>query len=261
MTAAVTGAPGVEVDADGDAGPTYRLTGNVSRGTVVTLTAPLPEGLDTLTAVRFTGLPVDPETALKDTEWGFVVSHVAAELLPPDGAPVPLRFTEVLGDDPDPPFDPKASLNAKSGRGVGAYTKMRRPRAGAFVLGRAAAVPAGSSLKLTLKFDVFEVGAFPLVAKRGRIAVSGDPRFQGLWNDPGRQGEWRELGRLRAERKTIPSVAVPVMRPLEERLARPTHRFDRGNMLDKAEEVSPACRACCRGRTGRSATASPSPAG
>ena len=238
LTAAVAGSPGIEVDAGSPGGPAYRLTGTVARNTAVTLTAALPDDLGTLTAVKFTGLPVDAEAALKDAEWGFTVSHVLAELIPPAGDAVPVTFAEAIGDEPDPARDPADSLNQNNPWGFGPYTKMRRARSAAFVVKDPPAVAAGSRLKITLRFDVFELAAFPMVARRGRVEVSGDGRFADLKTDPALNAARAELAASRAERRAIPSVAVPVMRELEPHLARPTHRFGRGNMLDKLEEVS-----------------------
>ena len=261
LSAAVTATPGVEIEADAANGPAYRLTGTVARNTTVTLTATLPDGLATLTAVRFTGLPVDADAALRDAEWGFVVTGFSAELVSPAGEPVPLRFADVIADEPDPPMNPRDSLNLGSHSGFGAYTKLRRPRAGAFVLAEPTPAPPGSAVRVTLTFDRFELAAFPLVARRGRIDVSGDPRFPALRDDPASKADRATLATLRAARRRIAAVNVPVMRPVERRLARPTHVFGRGNMLDKQEEVSPACRPCWPTATRRSPTGSPSRSG
>ncbi|QDT14679.1 PSD1 and planctomycete cytochrome C domain-containing protein [Alienimonas californiensis] len=237
LTAEVSATPGIEVEETPE-GPTYRLVGNVARGTAVTLTAPLPEGAEQLTAIRFTGLPVDLEAALKDAEWGWTVSRFKAELIPPEGEPRELKVTEVLFDEPAPARNPKDSLK-DNGSGVGPYSKTHRPRSAAFVLGQPAPAEPGSQVRVTLTFNVFELSAFPLVARRGRIAFSDDVAFQNLWWDEGMAAERAELSRLERERRKIPSVPLPVMREREPSLARPTHRFDRGNMLSKAEPVSP----------------------
>ncbi len=220
-------------------GPTYRLLGTVGSKTAVTLTAPLPDDLERLAAIRFTGLPVNLEAALKDAEWGFTVSHFDAQLVPASGEPQPLRFTEVLFDEPTPARNPKDSLNAKSSSGVGPYSKMFRPRSAAFVLGEPAPVVPGTALKITLKFNVLELGAFPLVARRGRMDVSADPRIHQLWSDPAMKADRNELRRLEGDRRAIATVSLPVMREREPHLARPTHRFEGGNMLSKSELVTP----------------------
>ena len=237
LTATVAGSPGVTVDDTPD-GPTYRLLGTVAKNTRMTLTAPLPEGLGRVSAVRFTGLPADAERALKDAEWGFTVSRFEAELLPPEGGPRKLDVTEVLFDEPSPARDPRDSLRGNGG-GAGPYSKMHRARSAAFVLGTPAAVEPGTRVRVSLAFNVFELSAFPLVARRGRIDVSGDRAFQELWWDERMKADRDELARLEADRRRIPSVPLPVMRDREPHLARPTHRFDRGDMLSKAERVSP----------------------
>ena len=234
LSATVTRTPGVEVG-----GGEYRLTGNVARDTAVTLTAAVPDGLETLTAVRFTGLPVDAEAALRNAEWGFVVSHFHAELVRPDGSAAELEFAAVLADEPDPAVPPGDSLNAESRWGFGAYTKMRRPRAAAFVLKQPVAAPAGSAVRATLTFNVFELSAFPLVARRGRLDLSGDPRLAAFPADPALAAARAELKDLNRRRRALGAVAVPVLRERPEHLARQTRRFERGNFLDKAEPVAP----------------------
>ena len=245
LKAEVAGSPGIIFE-ESDGGPTYRLTGTVARGTKVTLSGELPDDLRALTAVKFTGLPVDLEAALKDAEWGFTVSHIAAHVTPPGGTPAAVTFSEVLFDEPDPARDPRASLK-KGASGVGPYSKMNRPRSAAFVLPRPLPVEPGATIEVALKFDLFELAAFPLVARRGRVAVSGDDRFQKLWRDADMQADRAELARLEKARRAIPAVNVPVMRPVERHLARPTHRFERGNMLDKAEPVAPGVPAALPG--------------
>ena len=217
----------------------YRTVGTVSRNTAVTLDAPLPDGLERLTAVRFTGLPLDPARAVRDSEWGFVLSHFTAELRPPGGEPVPLKFARLIGDEADPLLDPQKSLSGKDWRGFGAYSRIHHPRSAAFVLDAAVTVPAGSRLHVTMEFDRFELGAFPLVARRGRLAVSGDAAFADWLHDPNRKRARSELASLRKERRAIPSVAIPVTAERPAHLARPTHVFERGNFLDRGDPVTP----------------------
>ncbi len=163
----------VEPHADGDQ---YRTQGTVSKNTSFTLESSLPTGFSgPLTAIRFTGLPLHPEEALANSEWGFVVSHFRAELvLAGQKSPQPLSISRVLADEPEPLLDPQLSLNEKSAHGFGAYSRIHHARSGAFVLSEAVAIPEGARLRVTIAQNVFELGAFPLVARRGRLAVSSD---------------------------------------------------------------------------------------
>ncbi|MEM9702710.1 MAG: DUF1549 and DUF1553 domain-containing protein, partial [Planctomycetota bacterium] len=238
MSAEVARTPGIEVDETPD-GPTYRLVGTVASRTAVTLTAPLPEGRTKLTAVRFTGLPVDLEQALKDAEFGFTISKAQAEVFSDDGQSRPVKFTEVLFDEPFPARNPKDSLNLKSASGAGPYTKMFRPRSAAFVLGSPMSVQPGDRIKLRLEFNIFELASFPLVAQRGRIAFSDDPAFQELWWDEAIKADRDKLRDLQRRRRSIPSAGMPVMVEREPHMARPQRRFDRGNMLSKEELIAP----------------------
>ena len=62
----------------------YRTVDTVSRNTDFTLTAPIPDDTKRLTAIRFVAMPLNPETAAQDSEWGFSLSHVTASLIIPD---------------------------------------------------------------------------------------------------------------------------------------------------------------------------------
>ncbi len=218
----------------------FHTVDTVTRNTDFTLQAPLPSGLETLTAIRVTAKPLDPKTALPDSEWGFVLSHVQAELVVPgQETNTPVPFARVVGDEPHPFFDPQESLNAKSNRGFAAYSRINYPRQAAFILQAPLKIPAGAQLRVKLQHRVMLLGAFSLVTRRGELAVSGDDAFTDLLNDPQR-AEWQsKLKQLRHERAEIKSTTVPVLEDRPNWLARPTHVFIRGLFLTKGDEVSP----------------------
>ena len=221
-------------------GEEYQTRGTVAKQTTVTVEGRLPEGIGQLTAIRFTGLPRDETIARKNSEWGFVLSHVTAELVSEGDRVQPVELAFVIADEPDPILDPQLSLNPKSRYGFGAYSRIHHPRSVAFVLETPLAVAAGDRLRVSLGQHVFELGAFPLVAKRGRIAVSGSGEFHRLWDAPDRRSARGELAELRQQRRSIPSVEIPVMAERPASLARPSFVFDRGNYLTKTDEVTPA---------------------
>jgi hypothetical protein len=84
------------------------------------------------------------------------------------------------------------------------------------------------------------LGAFPLVTRRGHVAVSDQPGFQERLDDARLQSDRQRLKSLREERKKIPSSPTPIMRQRPHSLRRPTHVFTRGLFLTKGEEVEPA---------------------
>lgn len=216
----------------------YQTRGTVSKETTVTLQADLPSSIDDITALKFTGLPADEAKARIHSEWGFVISNIKAELVAGDGSTTELDLVSVIADEPDPIIDPMLSLNAKSRMGFGAYSRIHYPRSAAFVLAHPVSVKPGDRIRVSVAMNVFELGAFPLVAHRGRIAVSGDESFTQWWNDPDRTAAASQLEQWQQRRREIDSVRIPVMEERVPRLARPTFVFDRGNFLTKTEEVS-----------------------
>jgi hypothetical protein len=212
----------------------------LSSNTTITLTAGLPEGTKTLAAIRLTIAPRNPETAQADSEWGFVISHFQAVVSAPDREPQELKFVRVLADEPHPLKNPDASLNEKSGEGFAAYSRIHYPRQAVIVLEQPVEVSPESELTITLKNRVTLLGAFPLVARRGSVAISEQPGFVRRLADAELQADRERLERLRGQRRKIPSVATPIMRQRPAPLTRPTHVFIRGLFLTKGEQVQPA---------------------
>ena len=72
----------VEVEPKGDHDEFFTV-GTISKHTDITVEAPLPRELKRLAAIRFTALPLDPAKAVSDSEWGFVLAHIDAQLIVP----------------------------------------------------------------------------------------------------------------------------------------------------------------------------------
>lgn len=217
----------------------FRTVGTVARDTDITLEAPLPDGMTKLTAVRLTAMPQNLEKALTDSEWGFVWSHIEAELLTPgSNETVPVTFSEAIGDELKPIYEASESLNAKSSTGFSAYSRIHYPRSAVFVLKSPVQTSPGTRLRVRLKHRTYIVAAFSLITRRGYVEVSDDNRFITLANSQQRAELRTELGKLKSKRKAIPSVSTPVMAERQENLNRPTHVFERGLFLDKGDSVS-----------------------
>lgn len=239
LEASTNKATKVDVETVGDHDE-FHTVGTVARNTDITLRSPLPDSVDSLTAIRFTGMPLDPEKAVSDSEWGFVLSHVDAKLIPADGGePTPIEFADVISDEPDPFHDPNGSLNEKSNHGFAAYTRIHYPRSAAFLLKEPLDVSEGSQIEFTIKHRVYMLSAFSLVTRRGHLAVSSDPDFQGLLNDESLQAQRKELAELKSRRNKIESTTVPILAERESHLARPSHVFIRGLFLTKDKQVQP----------------------
>lgn len=214
-----------------------RTVGNVAKNTSTQIDAPLPKSLDALAAIKITGLPADETRALADSEWGFVLSHVQAAVVSRNGETVRLPIEFVIADEPDPLLDPQLTLNPESSHGFGAYSRIHYPRRCALIVSEPVKLEAGDRLSINISQNVFELGAFPLVARRLRFSVTGDPRLTRWWNDPTRVAARSRLEDIKRQRDQIPSIEIPVMDERPQRYSRPTHVFERGNYLSKDERV------------------------
>ncbi|MCC9656399.1 PSD1 and planctomycete cytochrome C domain-containing protein [Rhodopirellula halodulae] len=218
----------------------FHTVGTVARNTDITLESEFPEGMDQLTAVRFTGMPLDPEKAVSDSEWGFVLSHVEAKLvLPGEEEPKIIEFADVISDEPTPFYDPRKSLDGKSNQGFSAYTRIHYPRSAAFVLKESMPIPDGAKLQFTIKHRVYLLAAFSLVTRRGHLAVSDSEAFQELLANADLKEQRDQLADLKSRRGKINTTTVPVLAEREAHLARPSHVFIRGLFLTKDKEVTP----------------------
>lgn len=217
----------------------FHTIDTVTQNTDITLTAPIPSGISSLSAIRFTAMPLNPKQAVSDSEWGFVLSSVDVSLIVEgEDEPRQIEVERLVGDEPDPFFDPQASLDPKSNRGFSAYTRISGPRQAALILKEPIDVPADASLQFTMKHRVTALGAFALVTKRGHLAVSDNTRFTQLLEDDKIAEMQKQLADLNQRRSEIQSVSVPVMQELPEHLQRPQHVFERGLFLTKGELVT-----------------------
>jgi len=218
----------------------FHTVGTVARNADLTIEAPLPETMERLTAIRLTAMPLEPDKAVADSEWGFTISHLTASLIVPEQEqPIELPIARLIIDEPDPFFDPQESLNEKSGRGFSAYTRIHYPREAGLILKSPIDVPRGSRLQLTLKHRVYLLSAFALITRRGHLAVSDSEQYTELLNGDSISSLRAQLAELEKERAGISSTPTPVLRERPDHLARPTHVFERGLFLTKANEVSP----------------------
>ena len=215
----------------------FHVFGTISQNTAIELDIPIPDTFKELTAIRLLAMPDDPELAARDSEWGFVVSSVKAELIKNGSDPIPIDIAEVWCDEPDPYHDPNLSLDEKSSGGFSAYSRIHHARKAALVLNEPIDITENSSLRLTLSHKVFELGAFPLVIRRGQIDLSEDESFQGMFQDPVFLSQKKRFAELKAGRAKIKSVAIPILKEREPHLLRPTYVFDRGNFLNKTTKV------------------------
>ncbi|MCA9238579.1 MAG: PSD1 domain-containing protein [Planctomycetales bacterium] len=217
----------------------FQTIGAVSRNTDFVFLTRVPAELHTLTALRVSVLPVNPDKALADSEWGFVLSNVAAALLDHEGKKLcDVKFVRVLSDTPENAQDPQQTLNPKSAEGYGALSRINNPRECALVLDAPLELPEGAQLRVRIKHRVYVNAAFTLLARRGHLAVTDDARFTELPSDELHQTRIQQLEQLRKDRAKIPSSPVPVMAERPAHLPRESRVFLRGLFLDKGEVVT-----------------------
>ena len=247
----------------------YFTTGTVPSGTSVFVEMPLPDSVSLMTGIRITGMPLDPDKALSESEWGFVMSNISAELVQPsegedgtlkDAKPKTskpktskpktsklktsklktskLKFAQVFGDDPFPRYDPNKSLDGDR-EGYSAYTRIHHSRQVVLLFAKPVNVAPGSRLKLQIKHHVTELAAFPLVTRRAHFAVSSNRKLTALLDDKTLISKTAKLARLKSQRDEIKSTEIPVLQERTASLARPAHLFTRGNFLTKDKQVFP----------------------
>jgi hypothetical protein len=235
----------------------FYLTGTVPRGTRITLEAPVPAGLRTLTALRLDALPLDPAKAQALTEWGFVLNDLKVSVLEAGSTNArPVTLARAWSDEANPFSDPQDSIDAPPARpgaalaataarkrnpggGFAAFTRIDRERWGVFVPAEPVALPAGARLRVVLAFDQVAQDAFPLVLKRGHLALSGDPRWTSLLQDQAQARARETLAARLKERGAIATASLPVMEELPAHLRRPTAVFIRGNWMTRGPAVEP----------------------
>ncbi|MFT4639145.1 MAG: hypothetical protein ACI8T1_002469 [Verrucomicrobiales bacterium] len=213
----------------------FQATGNMNKGTIFTLEFKAPK---TLTAFRIDLLPSDPETARSTPEWGAVLSGITLEQqIPGTDKYTKVNLREVLADEPEPFYDPNDSLTRGS-RGFGPYSKQFRNRHCVVVLENPLSLPKGSTLQLRLRHDIFALGAFPLVTKRGRVSLTDDTAWANFSTSPSIANKRKSLAYMESAEREIKSTSVPVMYERPKHLTRETHLFERGNWLEKGKAVT-----------------------
>ncbi|MCW1883549.1 PSD1 and planctomycete cytochrome C domain-containing protein [Luteolibacter flavescens] len=213
----------------------FRTVGNVAAGAIHTLDIPKPATLQKLTAFRLEIRPIDEATAIHTPEWGAMIRKIELQAVGPDGVVSPVQLAEIIADEAHPVFDPNLSLKG-SNRGWGQYTKIFQPRHAIVTLREPLDLQEGATLRFVISHATDSAGgAYPLIAKRGRIALTDDV----AWTTPdaGVEAMKKELDETRKALVGIPFTTTPVMSDLPPDLARETREFIRGNWIDKGEVI------------------------
>ena len=211
--------------------------GTITARSRYTIAGPVP-GEMSITALRIDALPHDVEQAIKNPEFGFVLSRLKLWVTEPGAEPREVFFTSAFSDDPEPIYSPSDSLRDNP-QGWAAYSRIYKPRYAVFVLDEPLQLSADARLKLVWKHERAVGGQGTLVIRRARISVSSDPRWIEMQTSQATQDWENELAELKRQRDAIKSIAVPVMGERDPRHQRKSFMFLRGDWMTKTTEVRP----------------------
>lgn len=215
----------------------YRADANAAAGAVYRIDLAVPEELEALTAIRLEFLPLDADKAAHSAEWGAILKRFRLEAIAPGGEAAEVPLATIIADEAHPFFDPNGSLKG-SNRGWGTYSKAFGPRHCTIVLEQPLDLAPDTVLRATLENGPSILASFPMVSKRGRLFLTGEPGWIGHLEEPGVRQARDEIAAARKALRAIPSTTVPVMRERDPRFARETRVFERGNWLDKGALVA-----------------------
>jgi hypothetical protein len=225
------------LDAGSDSATEVVAEGAVTIRSKYTLESPVPAGMKQIVALRIDVLLSDAESARRIPELGFVLSHLKAVVLPPEGdSPTALEFKRAFCDEAEPVLDPGDSLKDDD-MGWGSYSRQWRPHYAVFLLDKPVALAPGSRLRIELQHSRNTSGDVALAIRRSRYSVASSNEWIGLQQSPEFIAAQQELAEQTALSKEIPSASVPVMDELPEAMERSTFVFTRGLWLDKGQEV------------------------
>lgn len=212
----------------------YRADPNVAAGATYRLT--FSSNLDTITALRVEFLPLDEKKATHTPEWGAILEQITLETVDAADKATSVKLQEVIADEAHPMFDPNGSLVDKE-QGWGTQTKTFGPRHATIVLAEPLALTPGTKLRVVMKNGGMHLASFPMVSKRGRLAVTDQPQWTAHLTDPQAAALRKHIADSSRRLKDIPGTTVPIMEERDRAFPRGTHVFVRGNWLDKGEEI------------------------
>ena len=193
-----------------------------------------------VTAIKVEVPPIDSEKARTDPENGFIVEEVRASVLYPDGHKKRIPFRSFLHDSEanledavTPVLAAGKTVKKKPGAdGFAANPKLFRARWIVGIFANPQRFVPNSRIEVALK-QLREIDSRPAIVQRVRLALSGDPRWTVLGNDPTRLAALAHLTDLKQQLAKIPAVDVPVMSEEQPYERRTTREFERGNFLTK----------------------------
>lgn len=212
-------------------------------GTVATKTHTIIEvpqtsfGEKPVTALQLTVLPFDPENSVHSPEWGFLIDDVVAKVMGEDGSVADFCFKWSVPDVPYLPTEPM-KLIGKNGAGWGADSRIHYARKLVLVPEQPLELKTGDTVSLHIHCNKTGHGSHPMAIQRGNLATSSDKRWTrfGGWKSKEYRLQ-REMIQAVDRLNDIPGTTVPIMANRPEELARPTHVFERGNAMEKGDQI------------------------
>ena len=233
--------------------------GTVSHDSQFTLDFQIPEGIETITALRMDVLPRDLDKALYQPELGFVISEFKAQIgetsfrdssgteagktgekIEEINATLPgqIKFRFALGDEAEAFHKAQDTLHPNK-EGWGAIPRITHARQLILIPEAPIQAPVSGHLRVIIRQEAAPNDLAPFIANRSRYALSSDERWTQLANDETFQREHADLAQLEKQRRSIPSSAQPYLREQCASFKRGTAVFKRGDWLNKGEIVEP----------------------
>ncbi len=216
----------------------FHTVGTIETSTHTLIDVPVTAaGPKPITALQLTVLPRNPDTAVRNSEWGFLIDDLEAWIVDEDGFKFPLCFRESVPDVPGLPNDPMKMIGP-NGEGWGADSRIHYSRKLILIPEHPVALKEGERLALHIHCNKTGHGSHPMAIKRGLLEISSDSRWS-EWTVAGTEGSgWRqELVQLTKQLSEIPGTTVPIMANRPNSLVRPTYIFERGNISEKGDSV------------------------
>jgi len=219
----------------------FQTVGTVEIKTHTNITIPASSVEDQPTsALRLTVLPIDPDTAVDNPPWGFLIDKIEAEIVDEAGNRMPVCFKASVPDVPWMPTEPMETI-LPNGEGWGADSRIHYARDITLIPETPIKLKAGERLSIRIHCNKTGHGSHPMAIQRGRLDITSDERWTEFVSEGAHSyALMREIDRLTRRYSEIPGTTVPIMHRRPPQLARPTRIFERGNALEKGEAVTAA---------------------
>lgn len=211
-------------------GTRVEAKGTVASGAAYDLLASLPEG--SLTGIRVRVPVADAAKAAHSPEPGFIISRVRLFVVAPGGAgESEIAMARVADDSSDEPRDSRGVLRDDA-QGFSAEPVQHRDRNLLLLPAQPVVIEAGSKLRTEFRHGQ-QISEKPAVARRIEVAASVDAKWTAMANDEVWKSDLARFDAVAQDLRAIPGTEVPILAERAPANTRATHRFVRGNWLEK----------------------------